>query len=141
MNDARQRAKEWLARYDSSVAAVPAGSVDTPEVRLLRALLAEPARETETETEKLGTLRALLGEEENCGCGPLYCEHVVSVMVAARALTAAEPAPAPDAVREAAEKVSMEWQLAYVNDRLNVPISMAEALAAMTAALDARRRG
>lgn len=47
-------------------------------------------------TEAVLTLRALLEVEEDCECGPLYCEHVVSVMVAARALVSS-PAPAPSA--------------------------------------------
>ena len=35
-----REAEEWLAHYDDTVAAVPPGSADPPEVRLLRALLA-----------------------------------------------------------------------------------------------------
>lgn len=38
--DARRRAEEWLTRYDDAVPSIPPGSADTPEVRLLRALLA-----------------------------------------------------------------------------------------------------
>ena len=33
-----REAEEWLAHYDDTVAAVPPGSADPPEVRLLRAL-------------------------------------------------------------------------------------------------------
>jgi hypothetical protein len=45
MDSARKRAEEWLAGYDAVVKALPLGSVDTTEVRLLRALLAaEPAK-------------------------------------------------------------------------------------------------
>jgi hypothetical protein len=45
MDSARERAEEWLAGYDAVVKALPLGSVDTTEVRLLRALLAsEPAK-------------------------------------------------------------------------------------------------
>ena len=35
-----REAEEWLTRYDGAVPAIPPGSADPPEVRLLRSLLA-----------------------------------------------------------------------------------------------------
>jgi len=67
-----REAEEWLTRYDGAVSAIPPGSADPPEVRLLRSLLAALTAEGEAKATVGRAVYAPGGEGKAChGCGGL----------------------------------------------------------------------
>lgn len=87
---ARREAEEWLAGYDDTVAALPPGRVDTPEVRLLRALLAAE-REAEADVARLTRAHG--------GCDAQVRTLVSKGLAAIRKAEAAQSALAEDPAR------------------------------------------